>query len=99
MYREERMKSEERTTVANVIGAWIVLAVAACAVIGLMGFVVFEEASQTYFKLFYGGAGTLLILTGAHFSMLTVNRLLSSLGTTVYLAGGSPRSDEEDLEG
>jgi amino acid permease len=91
------VKAEERTTIVNVLGAWIVLAIAACAIVGLLGFVVFEEASQTYFKLFYGGAGTLLILTGAHFSMLTVTRLLSSLGTTVHLAGGSPRSDEEDL--
>jgi hypothetical protein len=97
MDREERMKSEERTTIINVLGAWIVLAVAACAIIGLMGFVVFEETNETYGKLFYGAGGTLLILTGAHFSMLTVNRLLSSLGTTVYLAGGPPRSDEDDL--
>ena len=94
------MKSEERTTIVNVIGAWVVLAVAACAFIGLMGFVVFEEASQTYFKLFYGGGGTLLILTGAHFSMLALTRVLSSLGTSVYLAGGQhSRSDEDDLAG
>lgn len=93
------MKTEERTTIINVLGAWIVLAVAACAIIGLMGFVVFDEASQTYFKLFYGGAGTLLILTGAHFSMLAVTRVLSSLGSTVHLAGGPPRPGEEDLAG
>jgi hypothetical protein len=59
------MKPEERTTVINVLGAWIVLAVTACAVVGLIGFVVFEEQSETYYKLFYGAGGTLLILTGA----------------------------------
>jgi hypothetical protein len=90
------MKSEERTTVINVLGAWIVLAVAACAIVGLIGLVVFEEQSQTYPKLLYGAGGVLLILTGAHFSMLTVTRVLSSLGTTVYMAGAQ-RTDEEGL--
>jgi hypothetical protein len=91
------MKAEERLTVINVLGAWIVLAVAACAIVGLIGVVVLEEESQTYFKLLYGAGGVLLILTGAHFSILAVTRVLSSLGTTVYLAGGAPRADDGDL--
>jgi hypothetical protein len=91
------MKPEERTTVTNVLGAWIVLAVTACAVVGLIGFVVFEEQSETYYKLFYGAGGTLLILTGAHFSMLTVTRILASLGGTIHLAGAPPPEDDGDL--
>ena len=90
------MKSEERTTIINVLGAWVVLGVVACAIVGLLGFVVFEERSETYYKLFYGAGGTLLILTGAHFSFLTVTRVLSSLGSTVHLAG-APRSEEDGL--
>lgn len=91
------MNPEERMTVFNVLGAWLVLALSACAIIGLIGGVVLEEESETYYKLFYGGGGTLLILTGAHFSMLTLAKLLNSITGSVYIGRAQQPDEGDDL--
>ena len=62
------MDSRDRMTGFELAGPTAIVFLAAGAIVGLLGFAVFDEGSETYGKVFGVSLGVLVILSAAHFA-------------------------------
>jgi len=62
------MDPRDQMTGFELAGATAIVFLGAGAIVGLLGFAVFDEGSETYGKVFGVSLGVLVILSAAHFA-------------------------------
>ena len=74
------MDPRDRMTGFELVGATAIVFLATAAIVGLLGFAIFDEGSETYGKVFGVSLGVLVILSAAHFAFQGWRRVGHLLG-------------------
>jgi len=88
------MTNRDQVPGFDLLGGLAIFILAVVAIVGLLGFAVFDEGSETYGKIFGVPLGILVILAAAHFAMQGWSRLGRFLGSMSVQPQSADASDE-----